>query len=142
MKLELEIDVPESREVTLPHEVPVGRAKVTVETPVGQPDLAPLPGTSDKFERERAAFYRLLPELLKTHPGKVVGIHDERLIAVGDERRPVIDEAKRIAGRVDLYIATVLEEQPVERLVGFREIRGRTDHDGDRPQMAVATRKP
>ena len=102
MTLELEIDVPENREVTLPAEVPVGRVKLTVQTP---PDpLAPLPGTSEKFQRERLAFFRLLPELLKTHAGKVVAIHDEQVIAVGDERRPVIDEAKRIAGLVDLFV--------------------------------------
>jgi hypothetical protein len=62
--------------------------------------------------------------LLKTHRGKVVAIHKEQVIAVGDERRPVIDEAKRIAGRVDLFIASVLEEQPIERLVGLRELPG------------------
>lgn len=121
MKLELEIDVPESREVTLPPEVPVGKVKLSVEMPFDP--LAPLPGSSEKFERERAAFFRLLPELLKTHRGKVVAIHDERVIAVGDERRPVIDEATRIAGDVDLMVETVAEEWPVERIPGFREVR-------------------
>ena len=122
MTLELEIDVPESREVTLPAEVPVGRVKLTVQTPTDP--LAPLPGTSDKFQRERLAFHRLLPELLKTHAGKVVAIHDERVIAVGDERRPVIDEAKRIAGSVDMFVETVAEEWPVERF-GSRRVAGR-----------------
>ncbi|MCU0702838.1 MAG: DUF5678 domain-containing protein [Fimbriiglobus sp.] len=122
MPLELEIDVPESRQVTLPDSVPVGRVKLTVQTPLGP--LAPLPDTSDKFERERAAFFRLLPELLKTHRGKVVAIHNEQVIAVGDERRPVIDEATRIAGDVDLYVETVAEEWPVER-VGTRRVVGR-----------------
>ncbi len=115
MKLELEIDVPESREVTLPPEVPVGKVKLTVQTP--SDPLAPIPGTSEKFERERAAFFRLLPELLKTHLGKVVAIHDERVIAVGDDRRPVIDAATRIAGDVDLMVETVAEEWPVERRI-------------------------
>ena len=121
MTLELEIDVPDSRQVTLPPEVPVGRVRLTVQTP--SDPLAPLPGTSDKFQRERLAFHRLLPELLTTHAGKVVAIHDEQVIAVGDERRPVIDEATRIAGYVDLFVKQVLEVQPVERLPGFREIR-------------------
>jgi hypothetical protein len=120
MKLELEIDVPESRQVTLPPEVPVGKVKVTVQSPFDL--LAPLPGVSEKAERERAAFFRLLPDLLKTHHGKVVAIHDERVIAVGDDRRAVIDEARKLAGYVDMYISSVLEKQPVERLVGFREI--------------------
>ena len=123
MTLELEIDVPESRQVTftLPPNTPVGRARVSVTVP--SDPLAPLPGTSDKFQRERLAFHRLLPELLTTHAGKVVAIHDEQVIAVGDERRPVIDEATRIAGYVDLFVKQVLEVQPVERLPGFREIR-------------------
>ncbi len=124
MNLELEIDVPESRTVTftLPDSVPVGRAVVSVRP---RPDpLAPLPHTNEKFERERRAFFRLLPELLKTHRGKVVAIHDEKVIAVGDERRPVIDEATRIAGDVDLYVETVAEEWPVERL-GTRRVIGR-----------------
>lgn len=121
MKLELEIDVPESRQVTLPPEVPVGKVKMSVETPFDS--LAPLPGSSEKFERERRAFFRLLPELLKTHRGKVVAIHDEQVIAVGDERRPVIDEATRIVGDVDLMVETVAEEWPVERIPGFREVR-------------------
>jgi hypothetical protein len=122
MPLELEIDVPENRQVTLPDSVPVGKVKLTVQTPFDP--FSPLPHTSDKFERERAAFFRLLPELLKSHPGKVVAIHDEQVIAVGDERRPVIDEARRIAGDVDLYVESVLTEWPVER-IGTRRVVGR-----------------
>jgi hypothetical protein len=122
VSIELEIDVPESRQVTLPESVPVGKVRLTVQ-PAFDP-FSPLPQSSDKFERERAAFFRLLPELLKTHRGKVVAIHDERVIAVGDDRRPVIDEAKRIAGRVDLFVETVAEEWPVERL-GTRRVVGR-----------------
>lgn len=60
MTLELEIDVPESREVTLPPEVPVGRSKVTlwvrpadeqvVDFHVTLPDEPPLLPTADKFD--------------------------------------------------------------------------------------------
>lgn len=119
MPLELEIDVPESRQVTLPDSVPVGKVKLTV-----QPAPNPASPTDDKFERERGAFFRLLPELLKTHRGKVVAIHDEQVIAVGDDRRAVLDEATRIAGHVDLYVETVAEEWPVERF-GSRRVVGR-----------------
>lgn len=123
MPLELEIDVPESRQVTLPDSVPVGKVKLTVQAPVEIPP--PPKGISEKAQRERAAFYRLLPELLKTHHGKVVAIHNEQVIAVGDETLPVAHEAYReIGGRVDLYVAPVLEQQPVERLGGPREVRG------------------
>ncbi len=122
MPIELEIDVPESRQVTLPASVPVGKVKVIVQTPGEIPP--PPKGISEKAQRERAAFYRLLPELLKTHYGKVVAIHNEQVIAVGDERRPVIDEARKIAGYVDMYISSVLEKQPIERLPSIREVGG------------------
>ena len=120
MTLELEIEVPQSRQVTLPDSVPVGKVIFTVQTPF-DPNV-PIPRTSEKFQRERVAFYRLLPDLLKTHCGKVVAIHNEQVIASGDERRPVIDEAKGIAGSVDMFVASVLEEQPIERLVGLWEL--------------------
>lgn len=119
MTLELEIDVPESRQVTLtlPPEVPVGRATVSVQTVAN-----PSPSTDGKFEREKTAFHRLLPELLKTHRGKVVAIHNERVIAAGDDRSEVIQQAFRTAGDVDLFVERVQTEWPVERFVGFREI--------------------
>lgn len=120
MTVELEIDVPESRQVTLPPEVPVCRVKVTVQAPTDP--LVPPPGGSAKFQRERLAFFRLLPELLKTHRGKVVAIHDEQVIAVGDERIPVIQEATKLSGPVDLYVQRVAEEQPVFRLRTPREV--------------------
>jgi hypothetical protein len=120
MKLELEIDVPESRQVTLPPEVPVGKVTLTVQTPFDP--FSPLPHTSDKFERERAAFFRLLPELLKTHSGKVVAIHDEQVIAVGDEPVAVATEVYKKVGYVALYVQRVLEKQPVYRLKTPREI--------------------
>jgi hypothetical protein len=123
MKLELEIDVPESREVTLtlPPETPVGKVKLTVQTAFDP--LAPIPGENEKFERERRAFFRLLPELLKTHYGKVVAIHDEQVLVVGDETVPVAMEAYKKVGYVALFVQRVLEKQPVYRLKTPREIR-------------------
>lgn len=122
MTLELEIDVPENRLVTLPDSVPVGKVKLVVQTP---PEV-PLPpkGISEKALRERTAFYRLLPELLKSNHGQVVAIHNEQVIAVGDDRRAVIDEARKIAGYVDMHVASVLEKQPIERLPSIREVGG------------------
>jgi hypothetical protein len=70
------------------------------------------------------AFHRLLPELLKTHRGKEVAIHNEQVIVVDDERRPVIDEARRIAVYVDLFVKTFAEKWSVERF-GSRRVLGR-----------------
>jgi hypothetical protein len=38
------------------------------------------PPPAGKWEREHRAFQRLLPELLKTHAGKHVAIHDEQAV--------------------------------------------------------------
>jgi len=138
--LELEIDVPESRQVTLtlPPEVPVGKARVSV-CPVVTPPVS----TDGKFERERAAFFRLLPELLKTHRGKVVAIHEERVLVVGEESVPVIQEAIKLVGHVELFVQRVLEKQPIERLIGLREIgpvvRVPSDADVGTPQVVIST---
>lgn len=118
MPLELEIDVPENRQVTLPDSVPVGKVKLTV-----QPTQAAAAPADDKFERERAAFFRLLPELLKTHRGKVVAIHNEQVLVVGEDSVPVAMEAYKKVGYIPLFVMRVLEKQPLYRLRGPREIR-------------------
>ena len=131
MTLELEIDVPESRQVTLtlPPEVPVGKAKLTVQPQTGVPP--PPPGLSEKALRERVAFYRLLPQLLNTHRGQVVAIHNERVIAVGDDRRTVIDAARKIAqglgARLDHLASLIAVSGATARLlnVGERQAGGR-----------------
>lgn len=42
-------------------------------------EIAPLDSHQlRKFERERRAFFRLLPALLGTHRGQYVAVHDER----------------------------------------------------------------
>lgn len=116
MTLELEIDVPESRQVTitLPPDTPVGKARVSVD--VGHRTEAKPLAPSGKFERERAAFHRLLPELLKTHHGKVVAIHDERVIAEGVDDAVVTAEAYARAGYTELYVGEVTATPQVVRI--------------------------
>jgi hypothetical protein len=43
------------------------------------------PKMPTKFERERAAFRRLLPTLLKDYRNKYVAIHEEKVVGGGDD---------------------------------------------------------
>jgi Family of unknown function (DUF5678) len=76
-----------------------------------------------KFEQERAAFYRLLPNLLSTHRGQYVAIHDEQVVESGSDRTEVVSRTlDRV--RADIYVGLVTEEpQPVARS-GVRRVIG------------------
>ena len=134
MTLELEIDVPENRQVTftLPPAVPTGRTKVAlrVELPddrvqefiVNLPDPPP-PPTADKFEREKAAFHRLLPELLTTHRGQYVAIHDEQVVETGTDKVAVVMATFRRVGAVPIFVELVTEVPRVVRILSPRVVR-------------------
>lgn len=69
---------------------------------------------NEGFERERAAFNRLKPELLKTHNGLYVAIHDERVMDTDSNDREL---AKRTYAKnlFPVYIGLVsVEPQVVE----------------------------
>ncbi len=133
MTLELEIDVPENRQVTftLPPAVPTGRTKVAlrvelpderpVEFPPFQVETPPPP--ADKFAREKAAFYRLLPELLKTHRGQYVAVHDEQVVETGTEKIEVAMATFRRVGAVPIFVELVTEEPRVVRILSPRIVR-------------------
>jgi len=74
------------------------------------------------LQTERAAFQRLLPELLKTHPGQFVAIHDGRVVdSDADERE--------LAGRViaqdwePVYIQEVRAEPRVYEVPSLEIVR-------------------
>jgi hypothetical protein len=72
-------------------------------TTVVLPPPPPLP----KWAREREAFLRLLPELLKTHEGRFVVVHDGKVVADGPDRFAALDRAYAAVGKVDLYAEQV-----------------------------------
>lgn len=93
------------------------------QTPVTEFEVVLPTHPQTKFERERAAFYRLLPELLKSHHGQYVAIHDERVVDSGPDRAEV---AFRTLDRVktDIYVGLVSEEPaPIVRS-GVRRVIG------------------
>lgn len=139
IELTLTADVPESRQitVTLPPEVPTGRVDLTVKV---EPRLPETPGTAPplpesiiktsppKFLREREAFYRLLPELLKTHRGQYVAIHEGEVIESGPDLMEVVTRAYTRVGYVPLYADLVAEHPlPPVRITHFRVVQPGTE---------------
>ena len=82
--------------------------------------VAPLASSSDDpiFERNRVAFQRQLPDLLKTHRGKWVAMVDERVAVIGDSLAWVVEEVIRKLGNVRVYVQEVLGTRRVYRIWG------------------------
>jgi hypothetical protein len=78
-----------------------------------------------KFERERRAFYRLLPELLNTHRGQYVAIHEEQVVDSGPERLPVAMRVLERIGPADIYVGLVSVEPRQVYRSGVRRDLGR-----------------
>ena len=76
-----------------------------------------------KFERERRAFFRLLPGLLATHPGQYVAIHDEQVVDSGSDQLAVALRVQRRVGAVAIYVHLVSDEpRPMSRSGVIRDL--------------------
>lgn len=62
------------------------------------------------FERERAAFHRALPDLLRTQPGKYVVVSGGRVVAVGESENETVRRFCREHPDADFYIGFVGDE--------------------------------
>jgi hypothetical protein len=77
----------------------------------------------NKWEREYQAFLRLLPDLLKTHRGKYVAIHEEQVIDSGDDRLELIFRVLPKVGGVSVHIGHVtVEPEPIRRSGLLRDL--------------------
>ena len=65
----------------------------------------------EAFEREKATFERMKPELLRTHPGKVVAIYQGQVVQVGTDIAETLDAVYEQFGYVPCYVQRV-EETP------------------------------
>jgi dCTP deaminase len=65
------------------------------------------------FQREKRAFERLKPELLKTHRGQYVVIRDQKAVMFGHNKTELAKQAYEKFGYVPLYIGLVEEEPEV-----------------------------
>ena len=70
----------------------------------------------DAFERERAAFQRLKPELLKTHRGKFVAVVGEQVVDEDTDRVKLVLRVYDRFGYRPIYVQRVAEHLPRVRL--------------------------
>ena len=68
------------------------------------------------FERERAAFERLKPELLKTHRGKFVAVVNEQVVDADTDRVQLVLRVYDRFGYRPIYVQLVEEHLPRRRL--------------------------
>ncbi len=94
-------------------QVPIDKVEImseVIEYPA--PDLSLAQALETAWERERRAFWNLMPELRRTHYGQYVAIHDGKVVATGSERVPVAMEAYLRVGYLPLYLGHVTDEPP------------------------------
>jgi HEPN domain-containing protein len=72
---------------------------------------------ADKWVQEERAFFRQLPELLKTKRGKWVAIHEERVVEIGDSLREVLISVRKRYPKTEAYIQLVDEKLPVAKMM-------------------------
>ena len=70
----------------------------------------------EAFERDQQAFESLKPELLRTHRGQWVAIHQGKVVEAGQDRSQVLDSVYDRFGYVPVYVQQVEERPRVYRL--------------------------
>ena len=79
------------------------------------------PPPRNKWEQEYRAFLQLLPQLLTTHYGQFVAIHEEKVVDSGDDQIPLALRVYAKYGYVPMHIARVVEQpQPAVRVPYYR----------------------
>lgn len=76
------------------------------------PPTLPMP-PDDKWRREQQAFRRLLPELLKTHRGQYVAVHEGQVVESGPNKLTVAGRAYARFGYVPIYVSLVTDQPPL-----------------------------
>lgn len=85
------------------------------------PEIKPTHQSAGKFEREMAAFRRLLPGLLEHYRNQYVAIHGEEVIGSGDDILKVAHAAYEKFGYQPIYVDLVTDEpQPLVRIASPR----------------------
>jgi len=76
------------------------------------PDLSLVTPPESAWERERRAFWELLPALRATYDGQYVAIKDGKVVASGSNEVAVALEAYFRVGYVPLYLGQVTDSPP------------------------------
>ena len=94
------------------------------ETAVQPPLAVDLPAPElPKGEREYQAFQRLLPQLLTTHHGKYVAIHDGQVVDSDTDDVALILRVQAKVGYVPIHVGLVSEARPVVRFPHYHELQ-------------------
>jgi hypothetical protein len=95
----------------------------TLPAPALDANVAP----RSKWEREYRAFLQLLPQLLTSHRGQYVAVHEGKVVDSGEDE---IALALRVYGKYDyvpMHIGRVVEQPPpAERIPRYRILHGET----------------
>jgi hypothetical protein len=76
-----------------------------------------------KWQREYQTFRRLLPQLLTTHRGQYVAIHEGQVVDSGDDKLVVALRVLARVGNTAIHVGRVAEEpEPVSRSGVRREL--------------------
>lgn len=83
------------------------------------------PAANDsKWERERAAFLKLLPSLLTTQRGKYVAVYEGQVVDSGDDEIALALRAYDQIGYVPIFVGLVTDDpRPVMRMPSPRLYR-------------------
>jgi hypothetical protein len=77
-----------------------------------------------KWEHEYQAFQQLLPQLLATHRGQFVAIHEGHVVDSGDDKLALALRVLAIVGNVAIHVGLVTEgPEPICRSGLRREVR-------------------
>jgi hypothetical protein len=76
-----------------------------------------------KGEAEYRAFLRLLPQLLATHRGQYVAIHNGQVVDSDTDEVALILRVQAKVGYVPIHVGMVSETQPVARIPHYHAPR-------------------
>ncbi len=130
MNITFDINVPESREVTirLPDEMPTGPQRIEVRSPASDHSANAVSSrvgqNRELFDKwvadlniQTAEFERQLPELLKLYPEQYVAMHEGRVVASGSDQVSVSKQAREIIGDVQCLLRKVTAVPPKPKQV-------------------------
>jgi len=88
------------------------------------PAIPPPVPDHPKLKQEYEAFMQMLPQLLKTHYGQYVAIHEGKVVESGGDKVGVALRSYARFGKVPIYVHLVTDRpQPLER-IPWRRVLG------------------